>query len=1134
MKIAVLAGAFLATHIVCADPLVPAAVTSDWWQVRFKAKQAEIAALKGEVDLVFAGDSITHIWESRCPEILMELKRSYTLLNIGYSGDKVENLNWRFEHGELDGYRAKCVMLLIGTNNPRSEYAKTAQGIRRALDIIAEKQPQAKTLLLPVFPRRDSPDGPEGKPFPRPEHGKLNELIRAFADGEKVIWVEFGGEYVDADGDTRWIMPDRLHPGAMGLGMWYDRVKPLFRAICGGAEPPRTAGWENVDPARRELPLPPSVWRARTSDGGFTLEKRDGAEGAFRIVDGVLEIRKTNDRGALLLKAPSFDSPTNRLLMFAADLSVDGATPEYSHGFLRAHGKTECLTLQPEALARGRLAGWPEASGLVNTAPGMSYRKYSYYRSEDGTVRPVLVVAGAPSVSRWTDWQAVDAREADGFWHANCRDPEVTPKRLKPELPSDAEFDAMIARDVQHTAKIERTGNGARLLIDGRPAIPSVYEGMRHLVDYTEIGDARGLIAAGVPIAGPIVLGAAGESQAASVTWTKAGYDAKKAVDLVRETMRGSGKALAMVQYSCNAYPEFTTEEHPDDVWLDQDGNPIVGTWGSSAVGYNGYDARTKVWPWPSMASRAWREAVCANIRAFVAEMKRRGLDKRLVAIHFCGYNDGQFGMNRPDFSPCAKAEYARYLKEVGGTGLSTNYWHFCRQLNARAVEEFGRAFKTAMGKDVLVLRRCDSPFVVDFAFGANMRSDVIDVTVTGPTYEYRSPSIGCATYVPFSSLAANGKMLWNEFDLRTWWIRQAHGYVGHRQNNSYDDLACWQAGYRKLAGEMIAARGGYWFYDMGRGWFSGKGIPEDVADSFRTFRGLLGKDPSPWKPEVAIVVDEEGHFGFGGPKCGFPTYEIVERQMLLLSNAGVPYEYLLAEDVLRNPERLKGKKAVFLLLWRMFDERRTAFVKRLAEKVPTLVFLGECGLLGGVGAATGFDVRFDWGERSYRQVPERMMKESVLGFLEAQACRGTEFGANPDRPIPVPSGRRGSIAETPGVVPLARFADDGSVSIAMRRDGGCRRVYVSEPAGLSPGFFNSLARKAGAYVPVVPSAAQVNMNGDFVSVHALRSGALDFRLPFPCRVTNVKSGREEPTRGGVLPLTLTAGETCWFLLERD
>ena len=114
----------------------------------------------------------------------------------------------------------------------------------------------------------------------------------------------------------------------------------------------------------------------------------------------------------------------------------------------------------------------------------------------------------------------------------------------------------------------------------------------------------------------------------------------------------------------------------------------------------------------------------------------------------------------------------------------------------------------------------------------------------------------------------------------------------------------------------------------------------------------------------------------------------------------------------------------------------------------------------------------------------------------------------------------------------LARYASDGAPAIAERRDASSRRVYVCEPGGLSPALFNRLARESGAYVPVAGTGLQVDMNGDFVSLHATKTGRFDFRLPFDATVVNLKTNRVEPSEGGVVRLNLTAGETVWLGLS--
>ena len=218
----------------------PFPVDRDGWRSRFSGKKAEIAALRGKVDLVFMGDSLTHIWENRCPDLLADLRRDFTVLNLGYSGDRIENLLWRIVSGEAVNYKAKCIMLEIGTNNSRNGAEEIAAGIRKVLNKLMYAQPQAKILLLPVFPRRDSGDG---KPHARPVHRQVNEIIREFADGEQVIWLDFADRFLDEDGDTLWCMPDRLHPQTEGMRIWFENVLPVFRRICGKGEPVRTAGW---------------------------------------------------------------------------------------------------------------------------------------------------------------------------------------------------------------------------------------------------------------------------------------------------------------------------------------------------------------------------------------------------------------------------------------------------------------------------------------------------------------------------------------------------------------------------------------------------------------------------------------------------------------------------------------------------------------------------------------------------------------------------------------------------------------------------------------------------------------------------------------------------------------------------
>jgi hypothetical protein len=57
-------------------------------------------------------------------------------------------------------------------------------------------------------------------------------------------------------------------------------------------------------------------------------------------------------------------------------------------------------------------------------------------------------------------------------------------------------------------------------------------------------------------------------------------------------------------------------------------------------------------------------------------------------------------------------------------------------------------------------------------------------------------------------------------------------------------------------------------------------------------------------------------------------------------------------------------------------------------------------------------------------------------------------------------------------------------------------------------------------------------MNGDFISVHCLKSGRYEFRLPFAAEVVNLKSG-EKTKSARSISLDMTGGETRWYGLVR-
>ena len=154
---------------------------SDPWLDRLLGTRRQIADSKGAIDVVLFGDDVAASWEARGGGSLAELQKGRSVLNAGCPGDRIGNLLWRGENGELDGYKAKHVVIAIGRNawDRGKKPSDLAADVKRILEMVARKQPAAKTLLLPV---RSSEAGQD----------PANASIKALADGKTVVWVESG------------------------------------------------------------------------------------------------------------------------------------------------------------------------------------------------------------------------------------------------------------------------------------------------------------------------------------------------------------------------------------------------------------------------------------------------------------------------------------------------------------------------------------------------------------------------------------------------------------------------------------------------------------------------------------------------------------------------------------------------------------------------------------------------------------------------------------------------------------------------------------------------------------------------------------------------------------------------------
>ncbi|QHT65712.1 acetylhydrolase [Rhodocytophaga rosea] len=198
------------------------------WETRHRE---EIALAKTNPPrIIFLGNSITHYWGGQPQAPISRGTDSWNKVfsplgtqNLGYGWDRIENVLWRVYHGELDGYEASQVIIMIGTNNLHLNSDKEIiEGLKWLVQAIKVRQPKAAILLLGILPRRQGEQRITG----------LNEGI-AQASGElNVTYAEPGKGLVNTEGKIdESLFTDGLHPNEEGYRKLAESLKPYLKPV---------------------------------------------------------------------------------------------------------------------------------------------------------------------------------------------------------------------------------------------------------------------------------------------------------------------------------------------------------------------------------------------------------------------------------------------------------------------------------------------------------------------------------------------------------------------------------------------------------------------------------------------------------------------------------------------------------------------------------------------------------------------------------------------------------------------------------------------------------------------------------------------------------------------------------------
>jgi lysophospholipase L1-like esterase len=154
---------------------------------------------------------------------------AYRPVNLGVGGDRVQNVIWRMQRTQLEATPLKVLVLLIGTNNVSSAFPpeETAGGIQKLVKMVEEKAPEAKVLILGVFPRGPAIHAPRNASV-----DALNAKLKDLADGKKVFYLDVGPSLAEPDGSISLeVMPAQLHVALPGFLRWMEAMKPTLQSL---------------------------------------------------------------------------------------------------------------------------------------------------------------------------------------------------------------------------------------------------------------------------------------------------------------------------------------------------------------------------------------------------------------------------------------------------------------------------------------------------------------------------------------------------------------------------------------------------------------------------------------------------------------------------------------------------------------------------------------------------------------------------------------------------------------------------------------------------------------------------------------------------------------------------------------
>lgn len=207
------------------------------WYARHERILKEAKAMNPEIVLI--GDSITHHWAGidsiggeDATAHFKEAFKGKRVLDLGFGWDRIQNMLWRVENGELNGLKPKTIVILAGTNNMTgtknaraNDAEEIAEGVLHLVKNVKRLAPKnVKIIVMGILPRagRNDPMRTTAKEANR----ILSSRINKFGKKRVIDFIDLSDRFVDESGERiRALYRDQVHISPAGYAIWAEALK---------------------------------------------------------------------------------------------------------------------------------------------------------------------------------------------------------------------------------------------------------------------------------------------------------------------------------------------------------------------------------------------------------------------------------------------------------------------------------------------------------------------------------------------------------------------------------------------------------------------------------------------------------------------------------------------------------------------------------------------------------------------------------------------------------------------------------------------------------------------------------------------------------------------------------------------